>query len=420
MIRKCAVAATLVASVFLISSTGAAAAPVELTVRIEGETRTLFEGPILTDGRDVRADSDTEAHRCDGTNAVANPAPGPTPTAASVDAMELTGQEFDGIFSTGFDDYFITRWGPDAEDPEDEEFWGILVNGVLLPVGGCQWADQAGDEVLWAYDAFSGRPLLRLASADDPSQAPDPAAPTANVEVGWPLDLTVEAYAGAEGEDPVVEPADGVAVAPVETEAGTGFQTVEVGDPDAVVTAADGSASVVFDEPGWHRLKAQEDAGHIRSNRLDVCVEPIGGGDCGPLPADAQVRVPARYRPGNGGGAGGGGGPSTSTAGPPAPGGAVQLGRVRVGSASGTASIEVLVPGPGRLSLSGAKVRERSAEASAAGAQWLKVVPTVAARTSLRRLGRLRLAVNVAFEPAGAAAVSLGRQLTLRLESRGR
>jgi hypothetical protein len=411
MIRKSAVLATLVASVLSISSTGASAAPVELTVRIEGKAQTLFEGPILTDGHEVRASSDTEAHRCDGTNAAANPTPGPTPTAASVDAMELVGQSFDGLWSAGFDDYFITRWGPDTEDLDNAAFWGILVNGVLLPVGGCQWRDQPGDEVLWAYDAFSERSLLRLAAAADPSQAPGPPAPTAEVEVGQPLDLEVQSYIGAEGEAPEVEAAAGVTVAPVRTEAGTGFETVEVVDPDAVVTAADGSASVVFADPGWHRLKAQEEDDHIRSNRLDVCVEPVGGGGCGPLPADAQLRVPAGYR------APGGGAPPPAGPPSPPPAGSLVLRRAIVDPRTGTASIEVAVPGPGHLALGGGKIRPRSLDATGAGGFTLKVVPTAAGRATLRESGKLGVTARLEFRPSAGAASGVQRRLTLRLRS---
>jgi hypothetical protein len=414
--RKSAVAATLLAGVSLITSTGAVAAPVELTVRIEGETQTLFEGPILTDGREIRPSSETEANACDGTSA--GLLPGPTPTAASVDAMELVGQDFDGGFA-GFD-YFITRWGPDEQEPENEEFWGVLANGMLTPVGGCQWRNEAGDEVLWAYNIFSapekgrdGRSVLRLATKDDPVEAPLPPTPIARVEAGEPLELTVEALGGAEGEVPVPVPADGVTVAPVQTEAGTGFQTVEVGDPTAATTAGDGSATVTFANPGWHRLKAQEEEGHIRSNRLDVCVEPVGGEGCGPLPADAALRVPVRYRtpgggPGSGGDSGGGGAPPASV-------GALLLRGATIDPRTGTASIKAFVPGPGSLALTGGRVQSRSAGAEGARLVTLKVVPTAAGRSSLRRLGKLTVAVRVEFRPALGEASSAGRKLTLRL-----
>jgi hypothetical protein len=421
MIRKSAVLATLVASVSLFTSTGASAAPVELTVRIEGKTQTLFEGPILTDGREIRPSSETEANMCDGTIAGAHPTPGPTPTAASVDAMDLVGLDFDGAFA-GFD-YFITRWGPDEQNPANEEFWGVLANFMLTPVGGCQWRNEAGDEVLWAYNIFEapevgrdGRSALRLATEDDPAKAPLPPTPTASVAVGEPLELDVEALAGEEGEEPEPEPADGVTVAPVQTAAGTGFQTVEVADPDAEVTDADGTVSVTFEEPGWHRLKAQEEEGHIRSNRLDVCVEPVvpvgGSGGCGPLPSDAQLRVPARYRALGGGG---GGAPTTVSPSPPPPVGALAIRRATIDPRTGTATIEALVPGPGRVALSGSKLRARSQDATVAGVVKLKVMPTAAGRASLQESGKLAVTAQLEFQPSAGAVSSVRRKLTLRL-----
>jgi hypothetical protein len=424
MIRKSAVLATLVASVSLFTSTGASAAPVELTVRIEGKTQTLFEGPILTDGREIRPSSETEANMCDGTINGANPTPGPTPTAASVDAMDLVSLDFDGAFA-GFD-YFITRWGPDEQEPANEEFWGVLANFMLTPVGGCQWRDEAGDEVLWAYNIFEapevgrdGRSALRLATEDDPIQAPLPPTPTASVAVGEPLELVVEAVAGEEGEEPEPEPADGVTVAPVRTAAGTGFQTVEVADPDAEVTDADGTVSVTFEEPGWHRLKAQEEEGHIRSNRLDVCVEPVGGsGGCGPLPPDAQLRVPARFRAPSVGAPP----PPPSKSQPPSPppAGAIAIRRATIDPRTGTATIEALVPGPGRLGLSGSGLRARSLDAGVAGAVKVKVVPTAASRASLRDSGKLSVTARLEFQPSAGAASSARRKLTLRLRAPAR
>ena len=44
-------------------------------------------------------------------------------------------------------------------------------------------------------------------------------------------------------------------MAPVVTDA-KGFERVETASPATVTTDADGKASVTFDEPGWHRIKA--------------------------------------------------------------------------------------------------------------------------------------------------------------------
>jgi hypothetical protein len=269
----------------------AAALPTELNVRVEGATQTLFEGPLLTDGRTIRASSDDADRTCDATNNGSSPTPGPTPTAATVDAMAVIGEDFDGRWYAGFDDYFIQRWGPDAEDADSYAYWGILVNGSFTPVGGCQYASAADDDVLWVYDAFDMRPFLRLSAAADPTSAPTAPLPTAFVDEGDTLTVEVERYSGAMDGGPqgrgVVE---GVEVAPVATDPDKRYQQPLVDDAAAVTTRADGSATISFATPGWHRLKAADDALYVRSNRLDVCVRPTGAGDCGPLPPDALVR----------------------------------------------------------------------------------------------------------------------------------
>ena len=68
--------------VFLVAP-AAGAAPTEVNVRIEGKTETLFEGPVLTGGHNVKGLTDTGApawgRRCNGLNNGAHPAPGPDP-----------------------------------------------------------------------------------------------------------------------------------------------------------------------------------------------------------------------------------------------------------------------------------------------------------------------------------------------------
>lgn len=376
----------------------------ELTVRIEGATKTLFEGPILSDGHDVQASSDSVARPCDGTNGGAHPAPGPTPTAAAVDAMGLLGEDFDGRWYPGFDDYLVERWGPDAQEPEASAYWGLLVNGILTPVGGCQWQDAPGDEVLWAYDAFTGRSFLRLTAA----------TATAAVEVGQPFEVFAQSYSGGEGEEPQVEPAAGVTVAPVATEPGSGFQIVQTGSPAAVTTAADGTASVSFDSPGWQRLKAQEDGSYVRSNRLDVCVDPIGGGSCGPLPEDARLRVPDRYltSPGQVGPPSDAGSDPSATVTPPQPG--LRLGHLAIDRRTGTAKLTAIVSGPGTLRLGGPGVRPFVTVAGGAGAVSLRVRPARRGIRSLRRTGRFGASLRVAFDAGGETVVAWSR-VVLRL-----
>lgn len=448
-------AALIVIGASLFWTTAALAAPTELTVRVEGKEKTLFEGPILTEGHQIRAASDSQVRPCDATNNHAHPEAMPTPTAAAADAMELTGQAWDGNWFNGYDDYYLTQFGTDHEDLGAGQYWGVLVNGVFTPVGGCQYGDRAGDEVLWAYDAFSGRKFLWLAAAGDPTVAPRTPLPTAYVEVDQPLSLLVESYEGG-GSPP--ERAEGITVAPVQTEAGTGDQTVEVDDPSAVVTDSQGSAEVTFDTPGWHRIKAQKEAGFIRSNRLDVCVEPAGGGGCGPLPADAALRTPPRYldepgggqepgggneEPGGGkeepegggkaGGDGKGGGDTTPTSpGPKAPsappaasGGAatpptyaITLSRAVADPKRGTSKLSVTVPGAGHLALTGTKVIATSVDTDAAGTVDLTIRPNAKQRRALHRRGKLRVGVKISFTPTGGTTASSWRSVLLRAKAK--
>lgn len=286
----------------------ALATPAVVDVRIEGEAETLFEGPILTDGRNVRGLSDSSAppqgHRCNGLNNKQNPAAGATPTAASVDAMDLLGLDFDGNWYTDFDDYFITQWGPDREDVGAGEYWGVLVNNVFTNVGGCQYELDTDDEVLWVYDAFQGRSRISLYPGDYGGAG---VPLTAQATLGVPFEVEVNAWDGYNESEPPPSPTrstagfEGAEVAPVTTNA-KGFQKVETESAASVDTGADGKTSITFDQAGWHRIKATIGSpgseSVIRSNRLDVCVSGSGGASlegasgCDELPTADKVRVP--------------------------------------------------------------------------------------------------------------------------------
>lgn len=312
------IAALCVASLLTVALASVAqAAPTQVNVRIEGRSETLFEGPILTEGHNVRASSDSSApaagRRCNGLNNGQNPTPGPTPTAAAADAMSLIGEDFDGLwYAQPFEDYFIKRWGPDAQSEGAGEYWGLVVNNVFTDVGGCQYQLDGGDEVLWVYDAFAGRPRLLLYPAAY-SAAALPAPVT--VGIGEPLELEVDAWSGYNEGDPPAAPTRsttsfaGAEIAPVATDA-QGFERVETDSAAAVTSGPDGEAEVSFAQAGWHRLKATV-AGSggaetvVRSNRLDVCVTPDPS--CATLPAEDLVRTPPSL-PGEEGGDGEGGG----------------------------------------------------------------------------------------------------------------
>ncbi len=296
---------TITTLIMALAASAAQATPTQVNVRIEGKSETLFEGPILTEGHEIEASSDTQERPCDGVNPndPENTTPGPTPTAASVDAMSLIGETFDGVWYGGsLDDYFLTRWGPDAQNTAQGEYWGILVNNVFTSVGGCQYELSTNDEVLWAYNAFASRPLLALfAAAAGYTSGARPL--TATAELGKPFEVEVVDYADQNEAKPPADPErtgsspyEGADVSPVRTSA-KGFETVETASPETVKTNAKGKASITFTTPGWHRIKAtavnaggEEDA--IRSNHLDVCVPDAGTSGCGEPPAEDQVRIP--------------------------------------------------------------------------------------------------------------------------------
>jgi hypothetical protein len=297
--------ATIALVLFAVTGPAAKAGPTEVNVRIEGRGGTLFEGPIVTEGHDIEASSDTQERSCDGINPndPQNLTPGPTPTAASVDAMGLSGETFDGRWYGGYDDYFITRWGPDFE--AEGMSWGVLVNNVYTEIGGCQYELSTGGEVLWAYDAFAGRPLLALLPvAAGYTSGTRPL--TATAELGKPFVLEVLVYTKHEEAEPPDSPErtgsspdEGADVSPVQTSA-KGFEQIETESPETVKTNAEGEARITFTTPGWHRIKAtavnasgEEDA--IRSNRMDVCVPAQGATGCGEPPAEDLVRTPPRY-----------------------------------------------------------------------------------------------------------------------------
>lgn len=233
------VPATLLVACALAAPAAAHAAPASVQLRIEGRNSTTYEGPVTTDGKVVRPSSGDD-RQCDGTNGnpPANPSPGATPTTALDDGAGIGGFTWDGSYNDDYDDYFITRIGPDPQT--SSEFWGQYVNSQASQVGGCQELVKTGDEVLWAFDAFSKQHVLRLAG---PSTG----------RTGQPIGVRVT---------------DGANGAPI---AGA-----SVG---GALTGADGRAALTFGQAGIYRLKATR-ADSVRSNGLTVCVDPAGAAPC--------------------------------------------------------------------------------------------------------------------------------------------
>ncbi len=264
---RCALASAVAAlTVASVPVSGALAAPVNVNVRVEGATQTLFEAPVTTDGHVVEPASGGE-HPCDGTNGGANPSAGPTPTAALDDGAKLGNFTWAGTWFDGFGDYSVDRVA--SEPATDTQFWGVFVDGIQPSVGGCQSLLKSGQEVLWAFDAFSKARALRLGG---------PSAAT----VGQPVTVKV------------TDTADGKPLADA--------------DVNGAKTGADGMASLSFSQTGIYRLKAER-ADAVRSSALVLCVDPVGAEPCtagDKTPPTVAVKLP--------GGVGGGAGLSTAQA----------------------------------------------------------------------------------------------------------
>ncbi|MDO8212201.1 hypothetical protein [Conexibacter sp. CPCC 206217] len=265
------------------------AAPADVHVRVEGVASTVFDRVVRTDGRYVQAAADTTLRHCDGTNLGANPSPGPTATAATVDAMASIGQGFDARWYAGFDDYFLTRWGTEAENDAKQWWWGIVVNRSFTPVGGCQFRVGTGDDVLWVNDAFNGRAFLWLAG---PAKALLDAPYDADVSATRP---------STEGDDPVGDAYAGARVSAVTANG----RPAPAGAADAGDSGSDGRATVAFRQLGWQRIKARaldgdadgrDDA--IASNSVDVCVVAALADECaGQPPSRVPLIPPAAPQP---------------------------------------------------------------------------------------------------------------------------
>ena len=223
-------------AVFAIAAPAAAADPVSINLRVEGLSKTIFDGAVTTDGHNVTTQSGG-THHCDGTNNGAHPSPVPTATAALDDGARLNGFTWDGRWFPDFDDFLVSRV---ADEPETaSQFWYFAVNYKLGEAGGCQTRVNQGDEVLWIFDAFSKTHILKLAG---PGAATTAAPVTVSVTDGGGAPIPGATVGGAQ-------------------------------------TGTDGKATLSFADAGIYRLKAER-ADSVRSNAISVCVDPPGADPC--------------------------------------------------------------------------------------------------------------------------------------------
>jgi hypothetical protein len=237
------------------------AAPITVNLRVEGSTKTLYEGPVSTEAipasPGLTTKSSEGAHPCDVKDNGVNEGFGveaATPTAALHSAATASSLTFDAKWSKGLNDFFVTQVGSDVNGGAPEfPSWGYAVNYTTAGVGGCQFQLAAGSEVLWAYNYFNLPHLLKLTGPASASTGSSFSVHVADAQTGEPI-------SGA---------SIGEVAAGVTTPLASG-----------ATTDAGGNASISLASVGSVTLKAtRKDA--VRSNGLSVCLHNGNDGSCG-------------------------------------------------------------------------------------------------------------------------------------------
>jgi hypothetical protein len=252
-----------------------------VNLRVEGSTKTLFEGAIATEGETFATKSSVGPHPCDykdNGSSEGFPNGGSssgTPTTALRDAALANGLEFDAEwFGSGKTktenpgDFFVSQVGSDVNESKAPfASWGYAVNNTTAPVGGCQIALSPGNEVLWAYNYFNLPHRLKLSGGA-----------TANAGVSFVVHVTDGQTGGA---------ISGAAI-------GTVAGGITAALSPAAVSDSSGNATVTLSSTGTVTLKATR-AESVRSNGLAVCVHNGNDGSCGttvPTNVEAKKAVP--------------------------------------------------------------------------------------------------------------------------------
>jgi hypothetical protein len=254
-LRLCA----LTAAAAIVLPATANAAPTTVTLRIEGPSSTLFEGPVTTDVATFAFPDDNPSSKLDERtpvrcDAVGDSATTPSPTfgaALVASGVPLGGTYFD--FGTG-PSPFVSRVGDITAPTDFSAYFAAYQKGLSGKFGICGTAVAAGDDLLLAYGTGS-EPLLKL--NDVPAQLAPGATATAKVT------------------DAAGKPVAGAAV-------------------DGRSTAADGTVQIgPFTATGPRILKAEK-PGAIRSNGGQVCVTSGSDGACGTVKPIAAQAIAAQ------------------------------------------------------------------------------------------------------------------------------
>jgi hypothetical protein len=236
-----------VAAVVAAGSAMAAGAPATVTVHIEGGTATLLPTTVLT--TTTAAVGKDPAHQCTGTSAL-----------GALD--DATHGNWNGSFSSSFNDYLVSTILGETPDPSFA-FWSLDINGVPASTGACGVEMQTGDDLLFYNSCFgsgtpcyTGNPLVMT--------APNTVAPGAT--------FTVHVAAVATSFPPPT-------FDPVTTSAPAAGVTVTGGAAPAT-TNASGDATVTLGTAGPALLRVTNTTGDV-PDEATVCATNGADGACG-------------------------------------------------------------------------------------------------------------------------------------------
>ncbi len=138
--------------VFAVASASRTRPPVTAKLRIEGPTRTLYEGWVTSDVRPFHFTGDTTMHACDGTTSTGGTSPTPIVTRGTIVAAAIDG----GLQGTGTGSpaRLLVQQVSGENVAYDVATGNYLVeydHGTYAATGACSDPVDNGEEVLFAY-----------------------------------------------------------------------------------------------------------------------------------------------------------------------------------------------------------------------------------------------------------------------------
>lgn len=228
-----------------------------VSIRIETNLTTLYEGNITSGPRNITMDGVTLPCNGQGAGSNSGKPPGNTPVDALDAVAKIRHFTYNGSFDGEFNDWDVDRIAAtedysdllDASDGfEYDYYWVLLVNyqipqyGEGLTLSGCQQLLNPGDSVLWAFI----------------TQGP----------FGIGLDPPLPAFLKLEPAAVTVKKGKGFTVTVTDGRTGNATQNAIV---DGVKTDADGKATLHPRHTGFYQYKAHR-GNDTRSNVMNVTV----------------------------------------------------------------------------------------------------------------------------------------------------